>query len=84
MSDCAMATSRLGRIVRAKREERGWSRATLARKSGVSEPTIARVELYGHDCRPKNLHALARALGVEPDELLNPPAIRPPTDEKAS
>ena len=72
-----MATSPLGRNVRAAREQRGWSRATLAGKSGVSEPTIARLELYGHEPRVKNLRALSRALGVELTDLMRPPVRRP-------
>ena len=73
-----MSTSALGRNLRAAREQRGWSRATLAAKSKVSEPTIARVELYGGQPLLKNLVALARALGVDVDELVQSPLRRPP------
>jgi len=65
-----MQTSTLGRNLRSIREHLGWSRATLARESGVSEPTIARVELYGAQPRLDTLVAWADALGTDVSTLL--------------
>lgn len=53
----------LGDRIRDERVKRGWSQATLAEKSGVSRPTIARVEL-GHDVSTATLSKIAAALDL--------------------
>lgn len=65
-----MATSPLGTTLRTARNARGWSRATLARQSGTSEPTISRTELYGSRPRLSTLMAWADALGLSLGDLL--------------
>lgn len=65
-----MATSALGRNLRSAREAREWSRETLARESGTSVPAISRTELYGKEPRLSTLYQWARALDVDPAELL--------------
>lgn len=67
-----MATTTLGTALRVAREARGWSRATLAKKSGTSEPAIARTELYGNQPRLTTLEAWAEALDTSVGDLLVP------------
>ena len=66
-----MATSTLGTTLRATREAKGWSRATLAKRSGTSEPAVARTELYGSSPRLTTLRQWADALEVDISYLLN-------------
>lgn len=53
------------------REDQWWTQAELAEKSGVSRATIIEIE-KGRNPSPHNqtLFALAKALGVNPTELL--------------
>jgi predicted transcriptional regulator len=51
------------------REGRFLTQEELAERSGVSRPTIARLESSGDDARLKTIRKLAEALGVEPTEL---------------
>jgi transcriptional regulator with XRE-family HTH domain len=60
----------VGPILRTIRESKGWSRATLARKSGIGTTTIARVELNGDTPTLPTLEALADALEVPFSDLL--------------
>ena len=57
--------------LRARRELANMSRGELARKSGVSAPTVTRLESAGYPdtCAFRTLRALAVALGCDPDEL---------------
>lgn len=57
-------SSHLRDTIRAAREERGWSQDELAHHSGVSRPTIARLEA-GRSVSTENLTKLATALGFE-------------------
>ena len=57
--------------LRKLREARGWSRETLAEKSGTSAMTVLRAELHGSDPSLSTLTAWADALGVQIDELVN-------------
>lgn len=52
-----------GDIIRDARKEHGWSQAELGEKSGVSRPTIARVEA-NHDVTTTTIAKIARALGL--------------------
>lgn len=58
----------IGDNVRRVREARGLSQAALARRAGVSQPTIADLE-SGHNETTKKLPSIASALGVSPAEL---------------
>ncbi len=58
------------------RERRFWSQEELAKHAGVSRATIYKAE-GGAGVAPKTGRALATALGVEPDELLEVPPPRP-------
>lgn len=64
-------TSTLADRVRVKREERGLNQADLAKKSGITQATISRIE-SGEVTQPKseNLLKLAQALGVTVDFLV--------------
>ncbi|MDP9989503.1 transcriptional regulator with XRE-family HTH domain [Arthrobacter oryzae] len=52
-----------GDIIREARREHGWSQAELGEKSGVSRPTIARVEA-NHDVTTTTIAKIAQALGL--------------------
>jgi transcriptional regulator with XRE-family HTH domain len=53
----------LGAIIREARKERGWSQTELGEKSGLSRPTIARVE-SDSDVTTATLAKIASALGL--------------------
>ena len=61
----------LGRNVKRLREGLGWSQSELARRSGVSQGFVSRLE-SGESTQALvgAVQALARALGVTVDELL--------------
>ncbi|WP_424348039.1 helix-turn-helix domain-containing protein [Kocuria sp. CH-021] len=59
-------SSGLGGAIRAARIKRGWSQTDLAQRSGVSRPTIARLEA-GHGVSTSTLLKLATALDLEVD-----------------
>lgn len=59
------ATETIGDRLRAKRRERDWSQAELARRSGVSQGTIGNIE-SGTRSSPRKLLAIAEALSVDP------------------
>jgi predicted transcriptional regulator len=48
--------------LRAARALVGWTRADLAKQSGVAVPTITGFELQGADSKISTLHKLKRAL----------------------
>jgi hypothetical protein len=63
---------RLPRL-RAVRESRGLSVRQLARASGRPPGAIAVLESLERRAAPSTVRTLARALGVEPDELIGSP-----------
>jgi transcriptional regulator with XRE-family HTH domain len=58
----------LGAKIRQLRKERGWSQAELARRAGISQPTIASIEC-GTQRTARNIQNVAKALGVSVSEL---------------
>jgi len=62
----------LARRVRGLRADRGWSRNELARRAGLSERFLARVESGEGNISVLRLDALARALDTTPDRLVRP------------
>ena len=60
----------LGRTIREERERREMSRAELARQVGVAASQITRWEAGEHKPSTVAMMALARALAMEPVELL--------------
>jgi transcriptional regulator with XRE-family HTH domain len=69
-----MERSMLGINLAAIRERRMWTQARLAAEAGVSPTTVSGIE-SGRISRPHfgTLRKLARALGVEPEELVSAP-----------
>ena len=61
----------VGRKLAAIRERRMWTQVRLAEEAGVSPTTVSGIE-SGRISRPRfgTLRKLARALGVEPEELI--------------
>lgn len=54
----------LGKAVRERREELGWSQTELGRRSGMRQPVIARIEAGGTVPTITPLERLAEALGL--------------------
>ncbi|OZD55898.1 MULTISPECIES: helix-turn-helix transcriptional regulator [unclassified Rhodococcus (in: high G+C Gram-positive bacteria)] len=52
-----------GETIRYARKKHGWSQAELGEKSGVSRPTIARVEA-NYDVTTATIAKIAQALGL--------------------
>lgn len=53
----------LGDIIRKVRKKQGWSQGELGEKSGVSRPTIARIEA-NNDVTTATIAKVARTLGL--------------------
>jgi transcriptional regulator with XRE-family HTH domain len=74
-----MATSAIGTSLKATRERLGWSRESLAHRSGVSWAAISQIESGRRtDVRLSTLSALASALGVSIDYLSGNATAAPP------
>ena len=56
--------------LRRLRRRAALSQQELARRAGTTQETISRLERGHHDARGKTLRRLAKALGVEPRELM--------------
>jgi ribosome-binding protein aMBF1 (putative translation factor) len=56
-----------------ERAARGWSQAELAERAGVSPSTVALAETGGSKTSPRSLYRIARALELDPIELLRLP-----------
>jgi transcriptional regulator with XRE-family HTH domain len=63
--------------LRYLRTSRALTQAELAERAGLRRSTIARLE-GGQEARMHTLSRLAKALGVEPAELLRPPPEQRP------
>lgn len=53
-----------GDVIREARKKQGWSQAELGKKSGLSRPTIARVEA-NNDVTTATIANVAQALGLK-------------------
>ena len=62
----------IGFQIRARRAERGWSLAELARRAGTSAPTLHRYESGWERFELATLRRLAAALGVQLNVSLGP------------
>jgi transcriptional regulator with XRE-family HTH domain len=73
-----MRDAGVGRNVVEAREARMWTQARLAEEAGVSPTTVSGLE-SGRISRPHfgTLRKLARALGIEPEDLLSSGRVRP-------
>ena len=59
--------------LRALRERAALSQRELAQRAGTTQTTISRLE-QGYDARPTTTRRLARALRVQPADLMGPMA----------
>jgi ribosome-binding protein aMBF1 (putative translation factor) len=59
-----------------ERAARDWSQAELAERAGVSPSTVALAETGGSKTSPRTLYRIARALELDPIELLRLPQGR--------
>jgi len=67
----------LGRHVRTRRENRGWTQEYLAEKARVSKNTICDIETGLKFARARTLMYLAKAFETEVYELLKPKNVTP-------
>lgn len=67
----AISGQLIGQLLTTKQQEKGWSEGELARRSGVSQPTVHRI-LKGESDNPRidNVTKIARALGIDGAALL--------------
>ncbi len=63
MSEIESEQVSFGETIREARKERGWSQTELGQKSGISRPTIARVEA-NNDVTTATIAKIAHALGL--------------------
>lgn len=62
--------------IRAKRAERGWSQEELAFEAGLHRTYISGIERGLRNVGIDNIKVIAKALNVEPSELLLVPDAR--------
>ena len=72
------ARESLGGRIRERRETAGVTQAELSSRAGIGRVTLTRIEKGEHSPRTETLTAIARALGVEVEDLMLPPARRNP------
>ena len=65
-----MAGVKIGRGVRAKRVARFWTQEQLAREAGISQKALSKIENDEVEPRFSTIIRLAKALGVDPSELV--------------
>lgn len=68
--DCRPLLRRIGEAIRSEREGRGWSRADLARRSGISLRFLAQVEAGEGNIAVTRLDGLARGLEISLLDLI--------------
>lgn len=63
--------AKIGETIKRLRKQRGWTQPVLARKAGLAEVTVARLECgMRTNLRVSTLRQLAKALGVPIVKLL--------------
>jgi transcriptional regulator with XRE-family HTH domain len=83
-------TAAVGAIVRQARLAAGMARLPMAKKAGVSDRTWERIEAgadrYGevYLMRESTCYKVAAALGINPNQLLEPLSYEPSTDASAA
>ncbi len=60
----------MAKLIKERREARGWSQQKLAAEAGISREYLARLETGRQDPRVSVLMKLAKALGVKVGRLL--------------
>lgn len=63
-------------------EERGWTQAELAKRSGITPAQISRIISGQRGAETKTLVAIANALKMPPDTLLHAAELLPPDVEE--
>src|SRR5262249_30269446 len=71
-----LTEAELAEIVKTRRNEHGWSQATLAEITRLNERTIQRVE-NGEPSNPDTRRAIARAFECDDLDVFNKPVRRP-------
>ena len=66
-----MAGVNIGRSVRVKRVARFWTQKQLAREAGISQKALSKIENDEVEPRFSTIIRLAKALGVDPSELVD-------------
>ena len=66
-----MTGVKIGRGVRAKRVARFWTQKQLAREAGISQKALSKIENDEVEPRFSTIIRLAKALGVDPSELVD-------------
>ena len=68
--------AKVGELLKAARRQRGWSQGELAKRSGISQSTIWRIE-NGLIAEPKIgiMLRLAEALGLDIHQLIGQPSL---------
>ena len=61
---------RFGQIVAGRRERKNWSVRDLALRSGIDPKQLSRIEAGNVNIHFTTILALARGLGITPEELL--------------
>ena len=72
------ARGSLGSRIRERRETVGLTQVELSTRAGIGRVTLTRIEKGAHSPRTETLTAIARALGVEVQDLVLPPCRRSP------
>lgn len=69
MTNSSTEAPSVGAVVRARRGALGLTQEEAARRAGVHSDTLRDLETGARWPWPKNLEAIARALGLDPAEL---------------
>jgi len=60
----------VGKQIRAARRRKVWGQAELARQAGITPTTLWRIEAGANEPLPVTVRKIAKALGVDPAELV--------------
>ncbi len=66
-----IAIVKIGRSVRTKRVAQFWTQEQLAREAGITQKALSKIENNEVEPRFSTILRLAKALGVEPSELVD-------------
>lgn len=72
----------LAETLQRLRREAGLTQAKMARRLGISRPTLTRLENANQNVTLKTLRQLCRALKCGPGDLFQPGTIHFPRDRK--
>lgn len=62
-------TEHVAKRIKALRNKKGWNQEELARRAGISQSHVCRIEQCYHAPAHKTIRKLAEALGVSPSEI---------------